>query len=298
MHPVTIFRNLRARRRLLRRMGIRRTDLVLEVGSGQNPSSRADVLCDRYVLDDTERNRQAVVMDRPFVIGDIYRLPFRAGAFDFVVCSHVLEHLESPGRAAAELGRVAHRGYVEVPSRENEMLLSFPFHRWLIDREGDALVFRTKERPVPDPGLREWFSRLSETVPDFHDLFFRELHALGNVHGLVWEGAPLVRVEGPPGPVQAESSAPEREEEVRRLREALRSVPGPSLKRRALSMVLTMGLSPKRETPNLTALIACPGCGGHPLEQAPHAGSFRCPACGAAYPVVLAGRRGIPYLVS
>ena len=37
------------------RMNIGPNDLVLDVGSGHNPNPRSDVLCDRYIDDDTER---------------------------------------------------------------------------------------------------------------------------------------------------------------------------------------------------------------------------------------------------
>ena len=33
----------------------RANDLVLDVGSGHNPNPRSDILCDRYIEDDTER---------------------------------------------------------------------------------------------------------------------------------------------------------------------------------------------------------------------------------------------------
>lgn len=48
-----------------------------------------------------------------FRTGDIYDLPFPDDSFDTVLCSEVLEHLEAPGEAAAELRRVA-RNYVVI----------------------------------------------------------------------------------------------------------------------------------------------------------------------------------------
>lgn len=40
-------------------------------------------------------------------VGDIYRLPYPDGAFDLVICSEVLEHLENPAAALKELVRVS-----------------------------------------------------------------------------------------------------------------------------------------------------------------------------------------------
>lgn len=44
------------------------------------------------------------------VRGDAQALPFRAGAFDTVLCSQALEHLPEPGRAVAEMARVLKPG--------------------------------------------------------------------------------------------------------------------------------------------------------------------------------------------
>jgi SAM-dependent methyltransferase len=37
---------------------------------------------------------------------DIHNLPYEDGTFDFVLCSHVLEHVDDPVRATAEIKRV------------------------------------------------------------------------------------------------------------------------------------------------------------------------------------------------
>lgn len=42
-----------------------------------------------------------------FSSGSIYTLPFETGSFDLVLCSQVLEHLEDPDAALAELKRVS-----------------------------------------------------------------------------------------------------------------------------------------------------------------------------------------------
>ena len=46
-----------------------RTGLVLEIGSGDNPNARSDILCDRFISDDTERGGN-IVIDRPLVVAD------------------------------------------------------------------------------------------------------------------------------------------------------------------------------------------------------------------------------------
>ena len=61
-----------------------------------------------------------------FRTGNLYKLPFSDNAFDVVLCSEVLEHLEDMDRAIAELKRVArHHVLITVP-RE-------PYFKWLND---------------------------------------------------------------------------------------------------------------------------------------------------------------------
>ncbi|MES3027926.1 MAG: class I SAM-dependent methyltransferase [Pseudomonadota bacterium] len=49
-----------------------------------------------------------------FVLGDAYKTPFADGAFDAVICSEVLEHLEDYHAALAEIARVLKPGGVFV----------------------------------------------------------------------------------------------------------------------------------------------------------------------------------------
>ena len=52
-----------------------------------------------------------------FVQGDIYQMPFEDNAFDVVLCTEVLEHLEKPTEALHELARVAgHTVFLTVPN--------------------------------------------------------------------------------------------------------------------------------------------------------------------------------------
>lgn len=53
-----------------------------------------------------------------FRTGSAYRLPFEDGAFDVVCAIEVLEHLERPAEAVAELARVARRALVASTPRE------------------------------------------------------------------------------------------------------------------------------------------------------------------------------------
>jgi SAM-dependent methyltransferase len=113
---------------------IRDDELVLDVGSGGWPFRRANHLADKYPDATTHRTEAMTRDERPFHHVDLQAMPFGDGSYDFVFCSHVLEHLDEPGRAIRELSRVGRRGYIEVPTRISDVMFNFTrlpeHHRW------------------------------------------------------------------------------------------------------------------------------------------------------------------------
>lgn len=118
--------------------------VVLDVGSGSFPNQRADLLCERDLIDDRHRGGLAVTVDRRLVRGDALALPFRDGAVDFVIASHIAEHVDDPVTLCAELARVATAGYIETPSPLFERLFDVEYHGWIVSASGSELVFRRK----------------------------------------------------------------------------------------------------------------------------------------------------------
>ena len=129
-----------------RDLPVRADALVLDVGSGDNPHIRADVLCDAHLLDRGERcgKFDLVIDGRPFVFADAVNLPFKDKAFDFVVCRHLLEHMEDPLPLLRELERVGRAGYIETPSALMEKLCGWSFHKLLIEKKEGALFIKAK----------------------------------------------------------------------------------------------------------------------------------------------------------
>jgi len=164
--------------RLARRLGSERTAwalrrfhcpvpdaaLVLEVGSGGNPYARANVLLDAYEHT-RERHWAPLVSDRPTVLGFVEDLPFRDGAFDFVIASHVLEHSADPMRFLGELQRVATAGYIEVPDAFMERVNPYRDHRLEITVRDGRLIVRKKPGWQADPACRT-LRAPCETVDD------------------------------------------------------------------------------------------------------------------------------------
>jgi ubiquinone/menaquinone biosynthesis C-methylase UbiE len=111
---------------------IERNYLVLEIGSGDNPYYRSDVLVEKYIVDNSERISLPII-DRPFVIASAEKLPFKDKCFDFVIARNILEHTDNPDKFIKEITRVAKRGYLSFPTTLAEKLFGWPFHRWIID---------------------------------------------------------------------------------------------------------------------------------------------------------------------
>lgn len=116
---------------------------VLDVGSGHNPHPKANVLLDKHLKDDTERSGKPLKADkeRVFVEGDAESMPFGNKEFDYIIASHIAEHVDNPEKFCKELIRVGKRGYIETPSKFAEILFDEPYHRWYVYIYNGVLVF-------------------------------------------------------------------------------------------------------------------------------------------------------------
>lgn len=271
-------------------MRIRPGDFVLEIGSGDNPHPRADILCDRFIEEDAERGG-AIVADRPLIEADAMALPFADGTFDYVICSHVLEHVEDPERMLRELMRVASRGYIETPSEIGERLYGWSFHKSVIHLVDGRLVIRKKS-------FEPQFGALFHLLVD-RDRNFARFHLTHGGLFLVryeWDG----RIDYEIAPehsmpldlrdtktVEALWEGTRGASGLKRWVSILKSmVPKPAA-RWAKSLLSRTQRGPRRD---LREFVICPACRGRVTWDADR---IRCVACNAIYPIV--GR--IPRLI-
>jgi len=163
-------------------MNIRPNDFVLEIGSGHNPKTRSDILCDKFIEDNEQRGGK-IVTDRPTVEADGQYLPFSDNAFDYVICSHVLEHVEDPHLLIAELMRVAKRGYIETPSEIGERIYGWQYHNWVVNLIDGQLVLQKNKK-------KSQFGQLFHTLA-LNDKYWKRFHITHHHLFLIqyeWEG--------------------------------------------------------------------------------------------------------------
>jgi len=175
-------------------------DLVLDVGSGDKPHWRADVLVDQFPHDTHGGQRSgsaAARVDRPLFCADAAALPFADGAFAYVNCSHLLEHVVDPAAVVAELTRVAGAGYIEVPAAPGAKIVDFPSHLWWCRYDGMTLSFTAKQSPAFDPEIDQYLrdADLARRVDAVLDSEFDH-----RVVAVEWRDAVAVTVDGVPHP--------------------------------------------------------------------------------------------------
>lgn len=167
-------------------MKIRSSDLVLDLGSGDDPHPRANILCDRFVKDNRQRaGGFSIVIDRPLVVADARCLPFKNQAFDYIICRHLLEHLVDPERLIKELMRVGKAGYIETPSILAERFFGWDFHLWFVTSKNGTLLLQGKRKGVRFGGFfhkliekQIWFRRFFE---ENEDLFYTRYEWQGKI---------------------------------------------------------------------------------------------------------------------
>lgn len=130
------------------KFNIKKNDLVLEIGAGHNPHPRSDVLCDQFLFNNNQRSNFNICYDRPLLIAQGEKLPFKDKAFDYIICRQVIEHSPNPLLFSKEMERVGNRGVIVCPHAIREKLFGWKYHQWYIFRDKNKLIFIPKKEKI------------------------------------------------------------------------------------------------------------------------------------------------------
>ncbi|MFY0651317.1 MAG: methyltransferase domain-containing protein [Cyclobacteriaceae bacterium] len=153
-------------------------DRVLEVGPGGTPHHRSDIYLEKkYETEDEHAFQRGYTpkleTSKPVFYYDGDKFPFSDKEFDYVICSHVLEHVEDIDSFCSELQRVACRGYIEYPLIYYDYIYNFDVHVTFLKKNGSSIFWMPKNE-----------SRL-EVFKPIQSFFFQSLDK--NYHSLVLE---------------------------------------------------------------------------------------------------------------
>ena len=146
---------------------------VLDVGCGYRAHPKASVIADVQDLSNYYKERKFIKINEK-------KFPFKDKEFDFVIASHVIEHVDDFEFFIKELERVSSKGYIELPSRlgDNLVFENKTDHVWwfLYDDVNNKLV-ASKRNQIIEPFITVSTGKLFEKI-------FRE----SLVIELMWEG--------------------------------------------------------------------------------------------------------------
>jgi len=105
---------------------------VLDIGCGYTAHKNANVVCDVQDL-------SSVYKEKDFVKLTSNILPFKDKEFDFVIASHVIEHVKDVEIFIKELQRVSSKGYIELPTKleDNLVFENKKDHIWHMEFDDD-----------------------------------------------------------------------------------------------------------------------------------------------------------------
>ena len=142
---------------------------VLDIGCGYTANKNANTIADVQDL-------SKFYKDRNFIKITNDKLPFKDKEFDFVISSHVIEHVENFEFFIKELERISNKGYIELPTRfaDNLIFENKNDHIWwfIFDDENNQLI-ASKKNQLIEPFLNVSTGKIFEK--SFRESFVLEL---------------------------------------------------------------------------------------------------------------------------
>ena len=156
---------------------------ILDIGCGYTANKYSTHVADTQDFSNLYK-------DKKFTHIKEKKLPFADKEFNFIIASHVLEHVEDIEYFIKELERVANSGYIEVPTRLEDNLVDVneKAHIWWINFDDiNNSLFITKRRQIIEPFLS--VSTIQNLRKFFRDSLVTEIFWDSKINYLISESS-------------------------------------------------------------------------------------------------------------
>ena len=133
---------------------------ILDIGCGYTAHPKATIICDVQNLAD-------YYPDKKFIQLTEKKLPFKDNQFDFVISSHVIEHVEDVSFFISELERISKKGYIELPTKleDNLVFENKTDHIWWFTYDDtNNLIIASKRNQLLDPFITVAMAKIFEKI--------------------------------------------------------------------------------------------------------------------------------------
>ena len=142
---------------------------IADIGCGYSANKNASVIADIQDLSNFYKGKNFIKISGK-------KLPFKDKEFDFVITSHVIEHVEDFEFFVKELERISSKGYIELPSRLGDNLVFENENDhiwWFCFDDVSNIISASKKNQLIDPFITVSMAKLFEEV--FRESFVIEL---------------------------------------------------------------------------------------------------------------------------
>ena len=133
---------------------------ILDIGCGHRANVYATVIADIQDLSHLYKEKNFVkITDK--------KLPFKDREFDFIIASHVIEHVHDFEFFINELERISSRGYIELPTRLGDNLVFENKNDhvwWFVYDDINNKIIASKKNQLIDPFITVSMAKFFEKV--------------------------------------------------------------------------------------------------------------------------------------
>ena len=133
---------------------------ILDIGCGYRAHPKASVIADVQDFSNYYKERNFIQIKGK-------ELPFKDKEFDFVIASHVIEHVQDIDFFIKELERISSKGYIELPTRlgDNLVFENKKDHIWWFKYDDiNNQIIASKKKQLIDPFITVATSKVLETI--------------------------------------------------------------------------------------------------------------------------------------